>query len=111
MFKLRRLLNLALALALPLLPLWHSWEHAEDAHASRPVCVDEGAGQQHWHEASAVPAPCDACQALSQHSYGPVAQALPQPELGLNARSAQALAEPASFEFVYFDHRGPPQQV
>lgn len=105
------LLRLLLAIALPLAPIWHAMEHAEDASHARPLCSEQGAGQQHWHQAPAVSAPCEACQALSQHSFAPSAQALPQAELTLSSEREAGLAAPISLEFLYFDHRGPPQQA
>jgi hypothetical protein len=48
---------------------------------------------------------------LSQHSSAPSAQALPPTELTFGVQRNAVQAAPSSIEFLYFDHRGPPQQA
>ena len=111
LFISRRSLNLVLALALPLLPLWHHWEHADDAGHVEPVCEDRGQDESHWHKPAALPGHCDDCHALSQKTQAPVAAELPAPAMAWIALDASRSPAARVLEFPYFDRRGPPPAI
>ena len=106
------LLRLLLALALPLAPLWHAAGHAQE-HVTHPgiACDDQQSQAGHLHAAVSQGDDCESCQALSQQVSLPLAASLPLASEGEAAALGASTAPGVSFEFTYFEHRGPPQSL